>query len=92
MAERSCLQAGKHAVFTQTEVNEDFWHGKFVDLHAVCYGPEYSHCRHPGLQVMMRDSTDPNGVRVIWVISTYAGEQAGLLPDDLIVSIDRAIQ
>ena len=88
MAERSCAQGGKRPIFTQSEVNADFWRGETVGLHAYCVGQDDSRYTHPGLQVMMNDSIDPKGARVALVIAGYAGAKAGLQANDLIVAID----
>ena len=88
MAERSCAQAGKHPIYTQSEINTDFWHGDTVGLHAYCVGQDDSRYTHPGLQIMMNDSVDPKGARVALVIAGYAGAKAGLQVNDLIIAID----
>jgi S1-C subfamily serine protease len=88
MGERSCAKSGKHAEFTQSEVNTDFWRGDTVALHAICVGPDDARYQHPGLQVMMNDSVNPEGARIALVIPGYAGAKAGLQANDLIVAID----
>jgi len=87
MAERSCAQRGRQPVFTQSEVNTNFWHGDTVGLHLICVGQNDPRYNHPGLQVMMNDSVDPKGARVALVIAGYAGEKAGLKANDLIFAI-----
>src|SRR5712671_1896422 len=69
MAKRSCAQKGKRPIFTQSEVNSDFWRGDTVGLHSICVAPDDSRYEHPGLQILMNDSSDPRGERVALVIN-----------------------
>ena len=88
MAERSCAEKGKHPIYTQSEVNSDFWHGNTVGLHCICVAPDDPRYEHPGLQILMNDSTEPRGARVALVIKGFAGANIGLQRGDVIVAID----
>ena len=87
MAERDCTQKGKRPVFTQSEVNNDFWRGQTVGLHSICVPPGDARYEHPGLQIMMNDSQDPPGARVALVIAGFAGAKCGLQRGDVILAM-----
>ena len=88
MAERSCAQKGKRPIFTQSEVNSDFWHGDSVALHSICVAPGDPRYEHPGLQILMNDSVNPKGASVALVIRGFAGANIGLKRGDVITAID----